>query len=263
MADEHKGHRKRIRDRVRKESLEHFQDYQVLEYALTFVLPYKDTNLIAHELINKFGSLYAVLEADEEELMQVEGISEVSAHFLSHLLEIYRYYEQEKAKQTVTVISPDEVYKFVKQFFKGKLVEEIYLVSLSPNNKVVSIDKISQGTNCSAQADMRKIMELVTRRKVSNIVIAHNHPKGSCEPSDDDNNFTKMLVTSLTLSGCHLMDHLIIGEDDHYSYRRSSLIDQFRDEVAYMMGTKKYLQVQQPKAKYIYTYYEGVTYEKK
>ena len=75
---EHYGHRARIRDRVKKEGLENFQDYQVLEYALSFVIPYKDTNPLAHRLINRFGSLAGVLEADEE-LLKEEGISEIES----------------------------------------------------------------------------------------------------------------------------------------------------------------------------------------
>ena len=82
----HEGHRGRIRDRVRKETLRNFFDYQVLEYVLTFVIPYKDTNPIAHRLINKFGSLTGVLEADEKDIVTVEGMGEVSAHFLANII---------------------------------------------------------------------------------------------------------------------------------------------------------------------------------
>ena len=93
MKHEHQGHRTRLRDRINKEGLDNFQDYQVLEYALTFAIPYKDTNVIAHRLINKFGSFSAVLEADKDELKMVEGMGEASAHFISNLLQIFHYYE--------------------------------------------------------------------------------------------------------------------------------------------------------------------------
>ena len=79
---DHYGHRNRLRERVMREGLDHFQDYQVLEYVLSFVLPYKDTNPIAHKLINKFGSFKGVLEADVEEIKKVKGMGSVSAHFL-------------------------------------------------------------------------------------------------------------------------------------------------------------------------------------
>ena len=93
MADNsHVGHRQRIRHRVRTEGLENFHDYQVLEYALSFVIPYKDVNPLAHDLINKFGSLGGVLEANEEDLIDVKGMGEASAQFLTSILKIYSYF---------------------------------------------------------------------------------------------------------------------------------------------------------------------------
>ena len=121
------------------EGLDNFHDYQVLEYALSFVIPYKDVNPLAHELINKFGSLGGVLEADEEDLMSVEGIGEVTAHFLTSILKIYHFYEKEKAKQITVLSSPQLTVNFVKSFLKGKLLEELYVVCLTPKSKVVKV----------------------------------------------------------------------------------------------------------------------------
>ena len=249
MANEHSGHRSRVRDRVRKEGLENFQNYQVLEYALTFVIPYKDTNVLAHKLINKFGSFMGVLEADEEDLKSVEGMGEVSAHFLANLLKIYNYYERDKVKQVTIIDSPDKSYNYVKQFLIGKLVEEMYVVCITPKNKIVGVTKITEGTNTEAPVSIRQITDKMAKTKVSNIIVAHNHPKGKALPSKDDDEFTKALVTTLCINGGHLLDHIIIGEDDFYSYRQSGLIDDYRDFAAKTFGMKS---IAQPMANYIY-----------
>ena len=165
MANEHIGHRERLRDRVRKEGLKNFQDYQVLEYVLTFAIPYKDTNVLAHKLISKFGSFHGVLEADEEDLKTVDGMGDVTAHFLSHLLKIYSFYEQDKAKQISTVINPEQSYSYVKQFLVGKLVEELYVVCLTANNKIVSVEKISEGTSGEAKVSIKAITDKMSRAK--------------------------------------------------------------------------------------------------
>jgi len=246
MANEHAGHRSRIRDRVRKESLENFQDYQVLEYALTFVIPYRDTNVMAHELINKFGSLAAVLEADEEELKTVKGISDVAAHFLSHMLQIYHYYEKEKSKQITTLCRPQDTVAYVKSFLKGKLLEELYVVCLTPKSKVVKVERVARGSQAEASINIRNITDLRNKNKVSNIIVAHNHPQGVAKPSDEDDKFTKALVTTLAINDCHLIDHIIIGDEDYYSYRSSAKIDAYRDEVAELINGK----VSQPMAPY-------------
>ena len=125
MGNEHSGHRERLRDRVRKEGLKNFQDYQVLEYVLTFAIPYKDTNEIAHRLINKFGSFYGVLEADEEDLALVKGMGQASAHFVANLRNIFHYYEFDRSKTVSKVIGPGGAYKYIKPFLSNKLVEEI------------------------------------------------------------------------------------------------------------------------------------------
>ena len=250
----HYGHRIRLRERVRKEGLDNFQDYQVLEYALSFVLPYKDTNPIAHELIAKFGSLSAVLEADEENLQEVKGISEVSAQFLTSILKIYGSYEKEKVNKNGSIKNPEEAYEHVKSFFAGKLIEEIYLVSLLPNNKIVKTERISQGTNSQASITIRKITDAISRNKVNNIIIAHNHPKGIAEPSIEDDNLTKALVLSLSLNDSFLLDHVIVGEDGFYSYRQSGKIDKYRESIKDVLITKG---VAQNMAKY------GDDYDKK
>ena len=249
MPNEHKGHRGRVRDRVSKEGLDNFQDYQVLEYVLTFVIPYKDTNPIAHKLINKFGSLSGVLEADEEDLMTVEGIGEVVAHFLSNILKVFHFYEKNKVHNTVIITSPIQAYNFAKPFLKGKLIEEIYLICLTPNNKVYSVEKIAEGSSVEVSIPIRLISDKMAKAKVSNIIIAHNHPKGHAQPSHDDNKFTRALVSSLTINGSYLLDHIIIGEehDDYYSYRESGLIDTYKDEISELVHFTK---VAQPMAKY-------------
>ena len=251
MANEHVGHRERLRDRVRKEGLKNFQDYQVLEYVLTFAIPYKDTNEIAHRLISKFGSFYGVLEADEEELATVKGMGQASAHFVANLRNIFHYYEADRARIVSKVITPEGAYGYVKPFLINKLVEEMYVVCLTPKNKIVAMEKVSEGTNNEANVSIRTIVEKMNRAKVSSIIVAHNHPKGKAMPSASDDRFTKALATTLAITGCHLLDHIIIGEGkkEYYSYRENALIEKYVDSAAGLINSSA---VAQPCAQYIY-----------
>lgn len=244
---EHTGHRSRLRDRVRKDGVESFQDYQILEYLLSFVIPYKDTNILAHNIINKFGTFAGVLEAEEEELMKVTGMGEVTAHFLSHLLQVFHYYQQDKAKNTIKITSPSEAYGYINLFLKNKLVEELYIVCLTANNKIICVEKITEGSSTEASIPIRLIGDKMSKVKCSNIIVAHNHPGGRAIPSNEDDTFTKALVASLSLTGCHLLDHLIIGEEGYYSYRGQGLIDEYKQYFMTMMSPCK---IAQPCAKY-------------
>ena len=229
----HKGHRSRIRDRVKKEGLDNFQDYQVLEYVLSFVIPYKDTNPLAHRLINRFGSLAGVLEADEEQLKEVDGMGEVSSHFLTSIIKIYNFYEKGKITQDYILKGPQQTFDYCKKLFAGKIVEELYMISLTGNNKVVKTQRVSSGTRMEAKVTIREITDNITRNKVNSIILVHNHPNGECKPSPEDDKFTKGVVTSLALNDCHLIDHMIIGDGgEFYSYRRSGLIDDYLKGIA-------------------------------
>ncbi len=238
MANTHEGHRQRLRDRVKNEGLENFADHEVLEYALSFVIPYKDVNPLAHALIDYFGSLTNVLEASPEDLQQVEGMGEVSATFISSLLKIHNKYEMEKVKDKTIIISPDDTFNYMYKLLGGKLVEEVYIVTLTPKSKVIRFDRVSQGSQAEASVTIRLITDIISKNKANNVLIGHNHPKGNIQPSAEDNRFTKALVTSLMLNGCNLMDHIIIGDNnkEFYSYRVSGGIDRYKEEASILFG---------------------------
>ena len=92
----HEGHRQRIRERFLKEGLENFHDHNILELLLFHSIPVKDTNEEAHALINRFGSLSEVFDADYEELCKVKGIGERSALLIKLMPELFREYEKDK-----------------------------------------------------------------------------------------------------------------------------------------------------------------------
>jgi len=244
--NKHVGHRQRIRHRVRTEGLDNFHDYQVLEYALSFVIPYRDVNPLAHDLIDKFGSFGGVLEANEEDLMDVKGMGEVSAHFLTSMLKFYAYYEKEKARQVTHLTGTKESVEFVKTLLQNKLLEELYVVCLASNNKIVKVEKVAKGTTSEAKINIRNITDLVSRLKVNNIIVAHNHPRGIAQPSIEDDKFTKALVTTLAINEVYLLDHIIIGDEDYYSYRTERKIDNYRDDIAHLLQGR----IAQPMARY-------------
>lgn len=242
----HHGHRARLRERVAMEGLENFHEHQVLEYVLSFVIPYKDTNDLAHDLINQFGSLAGVMEADVSELMKVKGMGEVSATFLTDFIKIYNCYEKSKMKTKARLISPEHTFKYLKNLFKGKIHEELYVVALNPQSKVIKVQRVAEGTSTEANVTIRDITDLMSRLKVANIIIAHNHPDGNATPSAEDDKFTKALVTTLCINGSHLVDHMIISGKKFYSYRKTALIDKYKEEVAHLLNNK----VSQPEAVY-------------
>lgn len=88
----HDGHRDRMRERIRRSGLSTLQEHEMLEYILYAFVPRKDTNEIAHALIDRFGSFAGVLNADEKRLAEIAGMTENAALFLCNLPDVFRAY---------------------------------------------------------------------------------------------------------------------------------------------------------------------------
>lgn len=227
----HSGHRKRLREQVLQGGLESLHEHQVLEYLLTFVLPQKDTNVIAHDLIQKFGSFYKVMQASLQELSEVKGVGEVVAHFLFNFRDFFYYYQKSSTHEKQHIRNFEEAKRFVIPHLSNKIKEELLLVCIDNKNCVIDTKVLSKGTVNHADVDMRTITEILIKNNTANFVIAHNHPDGNCRPSAEDDKFTKAITVNSELNRMKLLDHIIIGNDGIYSYYQNDKIAEYRETV--------------------------------
>lgn len=234
----HAGHRQRLRDSVLKNGLNNMHDHQVLEFLLSFVVPQKDTNEIAHRLINEFGSFAGVLEGEIDRLKSVKGIGEVVAHFLFNQKNFFQYYQTNKLiTYDDALVSTYHTKRYFKALLSNKQNEELYLVGLDNHNKVVYCNMVERGSSNRTSANIRKITNIIINNSLSNVIIAHNHPNGSCHPSIDDDRFTKKLFLALSTNDVSLLDHIIVGQDDMYSYCSSGEFEKYRVEFKDVVNT--------------------------
>jgi len=227
----HSGHRKRLREQVMQSGLESLHEHQVLEYLLTFVLPQKDTNVIAHDLIQKFGSFYKVMQASLQELSSVKGVGDVVAHFLYHFRDFFYYYQKSSTKEKALIRNFEEAKRYVLPHLTNKLREELLLVCIDNKNCVIDTKILSKGTVNQAEVNMRAITEILINNNSSNFVIAHNHPDGNCRPSAEDDKFTKALTVNSEINRMKLLDHIIVGNDGIYSYYQNNKLAEYREKV--------------------------------
>lgn len=221
MPQLHEEHRKRLRNRFAAEGLDSFTDVQVLELLLFYCIPRKDTNEIAHRLLDRFGSLPQVMEAKPEDLCKVDGIGEVAATFLNLIPAAAGYYGQERARMIKNLQTVEECGAYLLPFFFGKSVETVYLLCLDAKRKVLGCPWIGEGSINSAAVPIRKIVETALALNATSVVLAHNHPSGIALPSQEDVFTTRLLASTLNAVEITLVDHFVVADGDYVSLAQS------------------------------------------
>ncbi len=217
----HKGHRQRLKDRFMAEGLDNFTDFQVLELALFYAIPRKDTNPIAHALIDRFGSLPQVLEAPVEELAKVPGMGEGAATLLHLITEMGRYYLVRRSTRFEVLPTLEDCANYLVPLFHGRRLETVFLLCLDAKCKVLCCKKIGEGSVNSAGISVRKIVELALVANASSVVIAHNHPSGIAVPSGEDVQTTRRIAMALQAVDIQLADHIVVADEDYVSMAQS------------------------------------------
>lgn len=217
----HEGHRQRLKDRFRREGLDNFDELYVLELLLFYCIPRKDTNPIAHRLLEQFGSLAAVLEASPEELEKVEGINTSASTFLSLIPQVGRYYQVRRAEPGDILRTSDQCGNYLMPYFFGRDTETVFLLCLDAKCKVICCKKVGEGNVNSANIPIRRVVEMALSANATSVVLAHNHPSGLALPSADDIQTTQRVAAALRTVEIELADHIVVSRDDYVSMAQS------------------------------------------
>ena len=219
----HDGHRQRLKNRFRQEGLDGFDEVNVLELLLFYAIPQKDTNPIAHRLLDRFGSLAQVLEATPEELEKVPGIGDNAATLVTLTTALARYYMVNRTAQSMVLASTEQCGDYLLPYFIGRRNETVFILCLDAKCKVLGCKEVGEGSVNSASVPIRRIVELALGMNATTVVLAHNHPSGLALPSGDDVQTTRRLAAALDGVDITLADHIIVADDDYVSLAQSGL----------------------------------------
>lgn len=236
----HEGHRQRFREKIIDAQWENLTEHQLMEFVLSVVIPRRDTNPLAHRLVDYFGSLANVLDASVEDLMQVNGVGKVTATFLHGIPSIFKAYKKSKQTERAFVGNATNVYRYFGDTFRHMPAEEFHLICADSQSKLIVDKLIAKGSNTEVAFTVKSVMETAVRHKASGVVLLHNHPNGDTSPSAEDIEMTKQIYYNLMLNGIHVLDHIIVGkyEDDYFSFYRAGIIDRYREELSKVMSLK-------------------------
>lgn len=213
----HENHRQRVKTKFEEHGLAMFDEHQALELLLFYCIPRRDTNEIAHRLINRFKSFGQVLDAPITELEKVEGVGHNVAIFLKLLRESIRYYGIHKEDGVVILNTIGECGAYLVNYLDGLRDETVYMLGMDAKKKVLCCREIAKGDIHSATISVRKVIEYALAENVTSVILAHNHPGGLAIPSPEDIQTTNVVAHALETIHVKLVDHIVVGESDYVS----------------------------------------------
>ena len=223
MDDQLRGHRNRVRERYLNTGLDAFRDYEALELLLFYAIPRKDTKSTAKNLISRFGSLPAVLDATLEELTEA-GLSPNAAILLKLVPDMNRYYAVKTDGAGQKVHSTSDAGRILCAMFRHEQTESVRLLCLNAGGKVLKLALLNEGDINAVHFSVRKIVETALSAKAVSVILAHNHPGGTLTPSREDLDATNSAKAALSTVGIQLLDHLIISGDGYCSLREEGYL---------------------------------------
>ncbi len=227
----HKNHRQRLRAKVDKFGLDVFAEHEILELMLTYAIPRKDTNSIAHNLLKHFGSISAVLEAPKQELIKVEGVGPECAIFFNVLYDFVDIYKKDKVnKKSYILKNTQDCITFFREQYSIKKFECLVLAFLNASNKVIKNVEFKGRNDCNIIFDLQDIINQISDKTIHSLVLFHTHPGGSAEPSDDDLKTTQSIINACLSRGIDFQEHLIFAESEHFSFRQAGLTDKMKSQ---------------------------------
>ncbi|HOQ01763.1 MAG TPA: DNA repair protein RadC [Acetivibrio clariflavus] len=221
----HEGHRKRLKMRFLKEGLDSFEPHQVLELLLFYSIPRKDTNELAHKLLERYGSLSGVFDADIKDIVKIQGIGENTAFLLNLIPHLARKYYNDKWGPKPELNSSSKAGNYAISLFAGRNYEAFYIICLDAQNRVNYSELVHEGTINEAPVYPRLLVEAAIRHKANSVILAHNHPGGTLTPSRADIEATKTICTALESISIKVIDHIIVCGDKYYSFAENGKLE--------------------------------------
>ena len=217
----HEGHRARMRERLERAGAEGFADHELLEMLLYYVQPRRDTNEMAHQLIEECGSLSAVLEAPPERLCRVPFVKENTSVYLRLLGELSKRYARSKFtlqnEPLKTVYDSNEkLASVIYPRFIGQTTERMLVLLFDGGMHMVDCFTAAEGSINAVALTVRSVAERAFTRGACSVILAHNHPGGVATPSPEDLKLTQSMITALDLLGIPLVEHFVFTERSYF-----------------------------------------------
>lgn len=222
---EREGHRARMRATYINGGMDNVPDHNLLELFLSILIPRKDVKELSYTLINHFGSLDSVLDADVQDLMKIKGIGESTAVAISLVKDLYKRASLNRNNRIKAIDNLNDCFEYCKNLYSTDVVENAYLITLDNLNRIINCHCVGSGSANQTEVDDKKVVATAIRDNAVGVIITHNHPGLSATPSAFDLNYSIKLSQMLEFVGIKLVDHIIVGCDECVSLNHNETIN--------------------------------------
>ena len=222
--DDKKGHRKRLREKVINQGAAALADYEFLEMILFATSARSDTKPLAKKLMNKFGSLSAVLRASHEELLKVDAVKDATIATLKVAELLGEKLLRSKVEKKNVLSSWQSLIEYCQGIMGSKEVEHFRILFLNNKNHLIADELQQKGTVNQTAVYPREVVKRALELGATSIILVHNHPSGDTTPSKADISMTSDIVAAAAALGIRVHDHLIVSVNESTSLKSLGLM---------------------------------------
>ncbi|MEO3991419.1 RadC family protein [Pseudocitrobacter cyperus] len=206
------------REKMQKMGIEALSDIELLALFLRTGTRDKDVMTWARDLLHDFGSLYGLLSASEQEITRQYGMGIAKCAQLKGIAELARRYFSLRVQAEHALLSPEMTREFLQSQLSDEMREVFIVIFLDNQNRVLKHSRLFSGTLSHVEVHPREIVREAIKVNAAAVILAHNHPSGSAEPSKSDRLITERVVKSYQFMDIRVLDHLVIGRGEYVSF---------------------------------------------
>ncbi len=214
----------RPRERLQEVGVDNLSTQELLTLIIERGQKGRNALTIAQNLLAHFGNLTKIKEASIEELQEIKGIGFATACKLKAAFKLGEKAQTHHKRYGQKIENPEDVYNLLKNNLQDKKKEHFKLLSLTSRSGLIAVDNISSGSLNSNIVHPREVFASAISNRAAQVILAHNHPSGDPEPSEEDLKITKRLVEAGKILGVKVADHVILSEGDYFSFAKNNLL---------------------------------------
>lgn len=237
----HEGHRERLRQRILSSNIDSLEPHEVIEFLLYYAIPRQNVNTLAHALLNRYGSLINVFQADIEDMMQIKGMGAHAAQWIYLVGECVLACGKLTSDDYLKITNFQQVISIIHQMKDRICAPGALQFCLGREERLLYCNAICQDANWGEADVLRRAMSDVFSSNSRYVILAVLTEDEEPHPSQYDIQHARYYANALALADKTLLDIILIGSKKSCSMRRSKHVTDPRDSGSQRILRENYL----------------------